>query len=399
MSPRPSVFRVLFLVLSLASASLASLAALAAQPPHRLDPVKKPDGGKWRIGYYQGGDYNDYAPVAKALIERLAVLGWVDPSVRECLSGAAAPAAVWTCLGAATSDFVEFVPDAFWSAEWKNDRRQENRADFLSRANTRRDLDLVLALGTWAGQDLATDEHAVPVVVCSTSNALFAGIIKSPEDSGHDHVHARVDPTRYARQVRLFHEIVGFKRLGVVYEDSREGISYSGMDQIGPVARELGFELITCQAPFSGVSLETSEKAVLECHEKLAPQVDAVYITIHRGVNMQSISTLLEPLFRYNIPTFAMGALYEVNAGVMLSMAQPDFKYAGDFYADTMARIFNGERPRDISQILPDPQDVRINVETAKRIGFHLPVDIISDAQETVAVIQDFRSQTTPAAK
>ncbi|NDY55477.1 hypothetical protein G3N56_01795 [Desulfovibrio sulfodismutans] len=362
-------------------------------------PVHKNGEGKWRIGFYQGGEYNDYAPVTKALVGRLAELGWIKPSIGECLATARDSESVWTCLTRADSDYLEFVADAFWTAQWKDDLRQARRADFMNRATTRRDLDLVLALGTWAGQDLATDEHDIPVLVCSTSNALFSGIVQSAEDSGHDHVHARVDPTRYARQVRLFHRIVGFKRLGVVYENSREGISYAGMDQIGPVARELGFELVTCEAPFSGVTQAEAEGAVLACHEELAAKVDAVYLTIHRGLNMKSIGRLLEPLFARNIPTFAMGTLYEVNAGAMMSMAQPDFRYAGDFYAETMARILRGERPRDISQILLDPQDVRVNIAVAKRIGFHLPVDIISDAQETLSVIEDYREQPDSAGK
>ncbi len=383
MNTRRVVLCVLLFALCLASTLHAGTAAM-------YEPETKGPAGKWRIGYYQGGDYNDYAPVAKGLAARLVELGWLEPSVRDCLAGAADPASVWGCLSRARSGYLEFVPDAFWTADWKDDLRAKNRAGFLERARSRRDLDLVLAFGTWAGQDLATDEHDIPVVVCSTSNAVFSGIVKSPEDSGLDHVHARVDPTRYARQVRLFHDIVGFKRLGVVYENSREGKSYAGLDQIEPLARELGFELVTCEAPFAGVSLETAEQAVLACHEKLANEVDAFYITSNRGVNMKSIGRLLAPLFARNLPTFAMGTLFEVNAGAMMSMAPPDFKYTGNFYAETMVRILKGERPRDISQVVLDPQDVRINIEAAKRIGFHFPVDIISDAQEMVSVIKDY---------
>ena len=40
---------------------------------------------------------------------------------------------------------------------------------------------------------------------------INAEIIRSVEDSGLDHVHARVDPWRYERQVRVFHNIIGFK--------------------------------------------------------------------------------------------------------------------------------------------------------------------------------------------
>jgi len=354
-----------------------------------LDPVAKAGGGKWRVGYYEGGAYNDYVPVTKAALSRLASLGWIPGDAMDCVNKATDSAGIWTCLSEHPGQYIEFPKDAYWSADWKDDRRKANKEDFINRAKTRRDLDLVFALGTWAGQDLANNEHDTPIVVCSTSNAISSGIIKSAEDSGFDHVHARVDPTRYARQVRLFHEIVGFKRLGVVFENSVEGRSYAGMDQIEPLAKELGFTLVTCEAPFAGVSLKEAEDAVMACDEELAQKTDAVYVTIHRGVNRQSIKKLLAPFFERKIPTFAMGTLYEVNAGALMSMAQPDFTYAGDFYGDVAARILNGERPRDISQILPDPQDLRVNLETARLIGFHIPVDVLSDAEEILDAIED----------
>lgn len=365
----------------------------------RLAPVPKPDGGRWRIGYYEGGAYNDYVPVTKATVQRWVELGWLEPAALACTETAADSAALWHCLAAVPSEFLEFVPDAYWSADWQKERRQANRAEFLRRAREHGDLDLVLALGTWAGQDLANNEHGVPTLVCSTSDAVAAGIIKSPGDSGFDHVHARVDPTRYARQVRLFHQVVGFKRLGMVYENSPEGISFAGLEQIAPLAEALGFELVTCEAPFSNVPLEQAQAAVLACHEELAPKVDALYITIHRGVDLTSIGSLLVPLFKHKVPTFAMGTLYEVNAGAMMGMAQPNFEYAGDFYAEVAARVFNGEHPRAINQILPDPQDLRINIETAKRIGFNIPIDIISDAEETVEVIEAFGAPPAQAAQ
>ena len=364
-----------------------------------LQPILKPDGTKWRIGYYEGGAYNDYVPVTKAALARLAKLGWLPDAAMRCVDGAKDSSGLWACLSDNPGDYLEFPKDARWSANWEDERRAANRADFIKRARERHDLDLVFALGTWAGQDLASDEHDIPVVVCSTSNAIASGIIKSAEDSGFNHVHARVDPTRYARQVRLFHEIVGFSKLGVVFENSKEGRTYAGMDQIEPLAKELGFTLIACEAPFSGVSLAQAEDAVMACHEELAQKADAVYIAIHRGVNRQSIKRLLEPFFKRNIPTFAMGTLYEVNAGALMSMAQPNFTYAGDFYGDVAARVLHGERPRDIGQILPDPQDLRVNLETARLIGFHIPVDVLSDAEEILDGIEDVAAPNANAAK
>ena len=376
---------------SIAIACFLLFATPSPAQQYDFSPHAKADGGRWRIGYMEGGHYNDYVPVLKAILERLVQLEWLESGVMECVADADRSRQIWSCLEHAESPYLEFPADAYWSAAWDNDKRILNKRLFLERASKRNDLDLMLALGTWAGLDLSNDHHHVPTVVCSTSNALGAGIIHSAEDSGHDHVHARIDPTRYARQVALFHKVVGFKRLGVVYEDSPEGRTYAGLDQINPLAARLGFELISCQAPFSNVSLEASVDSVMACHQELAAKVDAMYVTIHRGVNSRSICRLLQPFMDARIPTFAMGTLYEVNAGALMSIAQPDFSYAGDFYAETMARILNGEKPRDISQILLDPQDLRVNVETARRIEFHLPVEVLSDARELVESIDDCR--------
>jgi ABC-type uncharacterized transport system substrate-binding protein len=352
-------------------------------------PSPRVDGKAWRVGYYEGGYYNDYIPVTKAIIARLTERGWMAKPNQKCLKNAEKSNDIWICLQDSQGPYLEFVSDAYWSANWNNEKRSQNKQTYLKRAS-KGDLDLILALGTWAGQDLANKSHTIPTIVCSTSNPLSAGIIKSAEDSGFDHIHARYDPYRYRRQVQLFHEVVGFKKLGVVFENSQEGRSYAALDQLEPIAKVRGFDLKTCNAPFSGVKIEVSQAAVLACHKQLAPKVDAFYITTHRGVSRTSISALLKPFFKYKVPTFAMGTLYEVDAGAMMSMAQANFKYAGDFYADVAIRILKGEKARSINQVFPDPQEVRINLKTAELIGFHFPIEVMTDADDILETIEVF---------
>lgn len=359
--------------------------ALAGTPAGRDDdapmgPVLD-QGRKWRLAYYQGGLYNDYVPVLKSIVEHLEGLGWLQGADAPCVRESLDTRDIWQCLEQEVkSPYLEFVQDAFWSADWDEDKRRRVRAEAVQRLRTG-DVDLVLAMGTWAGQDLAVPDHAVPTVVCSTSNALASGIIQSPEDSGLDHVHARVDPTRYARQVELFHDIVGFQRLGVVLEDTLEGRSYAGMDQIEPVAERLGFNLVECHAPFAEVEQAVAEDLVAACYEHLAPRVDAVYISLHRGVTPGNMVRITRPLLEHRVPSFAMGRAFEVRYGVLMSMAQTGFDYAGAFYAQTMGKIFNGAVPRRLTQVLPDPQWVSINLETAKRIGVDFPLEVLGGAK------------------
>ncbi len=368
----------------------AALPAAAQADPESVTPRTKDGGAPWRIAYYEGGAYKDYLPVLESIVAGLEKLGWVENTPEQCFAGMTENRPAWECLARETrSPYLEFVADAFWSADWDAEARVRNKSAATARLREAGDLDVVIAMGTWAGQDLATDEHAVPTVVCSTSNPLQSGIIASVEDSGRDHVHARVDPDRYARQVAFFHGIVGFKRLGLVHDDTPEGRSYAGLDQIEPLAGQLGFEIVSCQAPFSGVDEAASREAVLRCHQELAPKVDAFYITTHRGVVPDNITQLMQPFLEHKVPTFSMGVDFEVAHGALMSMARPEFYFAGGFYAAILAKIFNGAKPRDLPQVFLDPHNIYINIETARRIEFHPPVEVLSEASVIFETIQE----------
>jgi len=285
------------------------------------------------------------------------------------------------------SDSLEFVKDAFYTSEFKTELRQQTKSDILSRLKNENDLDLILAMGTWAGQDLANDEHAVPTVVASTSDPVGSGIIKSADDSGFDHLHAKVEPDRYMRQLRLFHDITGFSRLGLVYEDSAEGRTFGAVADAEAVARERGFELKRCFAANSGVTLQQASDEVLQCYSQLAPQVDAVYLTVHRGEGLANLPQLLRPLLDNEVASFAMAGSEFVKHGALLSIAQAGFSYVGRFHAETVAKIFNGAKPRDLPQKWNAPPKIAINLKTAEIIGFDPPFDILAAADETYETI------------
>jgi ABC-type uncharacterized transport system substrate-binding protein len=89
-----------------------------------------------------------------------------------------------------------------------------------------------------------------------------------------------------------------------------------------------------------------------------------------------------EILRQARVPSFSMLGSEEVKHGLLLSLAQADYSYVGLFYAETMARIFNGAKPRDLSQVWIDPAKIALNLETARVIGFDPPVDILLAADE-----------------
>jgi ABC-type uncharacterized transport system substrate-binding protein len=358
-----------------------SNALWAGQEPN-ISPVKSPSGKKWRIGYYQGGEYDDYQETLLETAKGLVALGWIKQIHTHAIRGLTANH-IWDYLSThAQSEYIEFVPDGYYSANWHAMQRKPISDKILKRIKSNRDIDLMIAMGTWAGQDLANNQHRVPTLVMSASDAVLAGIIDSPEDSGLDHVHAHVDPLRYERQVQIFHEIVGFKKLGVIYENTVSGRSYAAINKISKVARERDFEIISCYTASDLPDPPIIEKNYLRCFEELAQKADAVYVTIHGGATKSSIPQLAKIAQKYNIPTFSQSGSKEVQSGILMSLSRKDFVPIGRYQATVIARVLNGAKPREVIQVFEEPPDIALNLKTAELIGFYLSGDLIAAADK-----------------
>lgn len=374
------IFSTLFLLLFFLSLALPAAVLAGKGDSFPTAPVKN-NGKKWRCAYYEGGLYPDYQIIFIQTINGLIELGWVQPLEFPQYNPDHGAFWKWFCKNV-KSDYLEFVPDAFYSADFKAVIRKEMKSKCLQRLKVQKDIDFVFAMGTWAGQDLANTQHSVPLMVASASNPIASKVIASAEDSGLDHVHAKVDPERYERQVRLFHDMVGFKTLGVVHDDTAEGRTFAGIGALEKVARESGFKVERCLAPTFNHSKRQYRKMVADCYVKIAPKVDAVYITVHDGVTLANLPNIMKPINAHQLPSFSMKGSEEVQHGVLMSISQANFKYVGQFHAEVLGKILNGAKPRDISQVWKAPPKIALNLKTAQEIGYDPPVDILMASDE-----------------
>ena len=367
---------------ALVLAAALALAGVSSATPHSTAPASPPHE-RWRIAYVESGDYVDYPLTLAETVDGLELLGWLQYAQPrpEGLSGPE----LWNWLSENTeSPWLEFVADAYWRpGNFEAEQRAPMRKAISERLNSKGDIDLVIAMGTWAGQDMRELGPPVPTIVGSVSDAIASGIADSQHDSGRDNLHARIEPERYQRQLRLFHEIVGFDSLGLVYEDSEEGRSYGAVAAAEQVARELNFRLEHCHAPSANIALEKATENAVNCYSQLAGRhVGAVYVTTHRGVTEKSVEQIANTLLEARIPSFSMAGSREVKKGLLMSIAQADISHVGLFHAETIARTLNGALPRELSQLWVAPPKIALNLSTSRRIGFDPPVDILLAADE-----------------
>ncbi len=375
------VFKVVVLVV--VSMMMGAIAHAGAIDEDRFATETTTNGGKkWRIGYYEGGEYLTYQMVLTATIRGLMNLGWIDPMAIPPQEGEQTDQ-LWRWLAQnIDSDYVEFVPDAHYSANWDDDHHAELSSQVTERLNTTHDIDLLIAMGTWAGKAFANDRHSTPTMVLSTSDPISAGIIRSVEDSGYDHVHAKVDPYRFERQVTVFHEIIGFEKLGIAFEDSVNGRSYAAIDVVEKLSRERGFEVVKCHTQSDITDISVAEQSVVDCFNELSTKVDAIYVTEQGGVTLRSIPKLVEIANRHHIATFSQAGSNDVRFGVLASLSQKGYKYVGEFHARTFAQVFNGASPNQLNQLFEEPPKIAINLKTAELIGFDPPIVLIGAADE-----------------
>ncbi len=356
-------------------------AGFAGEQIFKVDPVTN-DGQKWRIGYYEGGAYINYQKQLTETVKGLMQLGWLETAELPKQTGEATDT-LWKWLSTEIrSDYIEFVGDAHYSAFWENDKRSKVEDEIVARLNHQKDIDLMIAMGTWAGKGLANYRHRVNTLVFSTSNPISSGIIKSVEDSGFDHVHVRVDPKRNERQLKVFHEMIGFEKLGVIYEDSIAGRSYAAIDTIEALSRSHDFDIVRCHTQSDTSDTELAEKGVIDCFKKLVRKADAIYVTQQGGVNSRSIPTLVEIANRYKIPTFSQSGAREVRYGILASLSRAGYKYVGRFHAETIAKVLNGALPNQLNQLFEEPPKIALNLKTAELIGFDPPIVLLGATDE-----------------
>lgn len=356
-------------------------ASFADEAQFKVEPATN-KGEKWRIGYYEGGAYINYQKQLTETVRGLMQLGWIETAELPEQSGEATDT-LWKWLSTeAKSDYVEFVADAHYSAFWETDRRSAVEDEIVFRLNNDKDIDLMIGMGTWAGKGLANYRHRTNTLVFSTSNPISSGIIKSVEDSGFDHVHVRVDPKRNERQLQVFHEMIGFHKLGVVYEDSLAGRSYAAIETIEALSKTHGFKIVRCHTQSDISDKKLAEEGVINCFNELVKDADAIYVTQQGGVNSSSIPVLVEIANKHKIPTFSQSGAREVNYGVLASLSRAGYKYVGRFHAQTIAKVLNGALPNQLNQLFEEPPKIALNLKTAEIIGFDPPIVLMGATDE-----------------
>ncbi len=275
----------------------------------------------------------------------------------------------------------EYPEDARFSPGWEPEkiRKLPEIAEALLK---RDDLDLVVGMGTAAVKALlAANNGQKPILGMGMADPIAAGVVKSAEHSGIKNFTCRVTVDRWSNMFRVFYDVVRFKKLGMMYPDTKDGRVYAALDDAEAVASELGFSLVKYDKLSSAESVDECAKGLDELHKE---GIDAFFIGPLNcfDIEKKGYPELVKKLNKWDIPTFARDGTEYVKAGALMGFATWDFGPIGLFLAKQAQAILTGTSPGAIFMLDRAEPSIALNLEVAKSIGFDFPFDILLAADE-----------------
>lgn len=370
----------------LSSEDYARADAFMKQSENRsYGPVKKEGGGKFKIGYIDIDPYPPSGEMFYYLVEGLRDAGWIELSGELPFDPADTDAKelVRYLSERDLGEFVEFSMDACYYLAV--DGEDETRAS-LEQHRKKKDLDLLLCMGTWPGQlvkDMGITD--IPVMVYFCVDPVGAGLSETSEFSGQDNLWCHVNYMVYNNQLKFYHDSFGFENIGVVYYDE----SVAAMRAYREVAGEEGFtitESVTAKLAETGKAVEDAYYAGLKAaFSDLVDQgIDAFMLGTDIIKDEGRIRELLDIFYENRIPVFVQNGEYFVRQGALMMVTASDAKDQAPFVTEVFSAILNGKKPGEIPQEYLSPPYLCINLDAAGRLWEEdgaLPEELILSAE------------------
>jgi len=348
-----------------------------------IDVYAAPEYNKvLRIGYTESGNTPIFNNILKGFIRQLIKDDYfppLDPTIFKETDNKK----IWEVLSAISNGKIKFVKDAFLEHNWDEGDATLSRKQARECIKKYR-LDVVLVMGTLAAQKCIIHDINTIFIVMGASNVYKSGITTGETYSGFDNVFATIDPYIYKQQIKLFHSIINFNKLGVVFKDTVRNRTYAGIDDIEEMSKKLGFDIITCFSNSEELDVKKAVNDLEECYKHISKLTDSMYITVHTGLlNYKYSYRLALPFLKNKVPTFVQEDPELVKRGFLMSItAKEPGKTEGTFTAKRFEEIINGAIPGKLDMRFHEKTSLFINKKVAEIIGIKIPSSILKIADK-----------------
>lgn len=263
---------------------------------------------------------------------------------------------------------IEFVPGTFSNYNWDRKGVLSDKLR-IKRMIDNGEIDMIWTFGTISGLYFADSGLGVPVLVIDSTSPEGAGIIGPGDYSNKPNVHVQKDLTRYSAEVVLFHNLLKFKRMGILVDSNEDNQSGQDIFEIRALAKTMGFELVPCYGDIMGRVPAQADVDFKRCLAMLSEEnIDALFLTLVYRPE-EPLFPYIKPFIDRGIPVYSQYGEQDVRGGALLSLSESDLTHAAIFQANVVRQIIiEGKKPEEISQHFHDPLSISFNMQTARLI-------------------------------
>ena len=217
------------------------------------------------------------------------------------------------------------------------------------------DVDVILAMGVIASHDLSTrGPLSKPVIAPIVLDPVRQGIPMKGGASGVKNLSYLVFPTTFERDIRLFTEIVPFKKLAYIASRRYAAALPPHQVPLEKLGAGLGVDL-------TPILIDTSAEEALSA---IPSDAQAVYLQPILHLPPREFDKLVRGLIERRLPSFSLLGESEVRQGIMAG-ANPDFiPRLARRIALHLQRIAAGEDPGTLSVAFPAGKKLFFNFRT-----------------------------------
>jgi branched-chain amino acid transport system substrate-binding protein len=175
----------------------------------------------------------------------------------------------------------------------------------------------------------------------------------------------------------LAQEILQFKHIGIIYENTTDGRNVSGYELLKSLAEKKDLDVIGCEIAFSALDQAATERAITACYGKLSLNADAMFIPPYQGIDPDLIQRLNRSLAFFKIPTISLN---EHNTDPSISLVlkrRSDVNQQGMGGMQVYSSLLNGLKVHEFAEHMNSLPELSVNLINLQHYG--LPDQAILD--------------------
>jgi putative ABC transport system substrate-binding protein len=268
------------------------------------------------------------------------------------------------------------VEGQHFAIEYRSAEGRAERFPDLATELVRLKVDVIVTRGTSAALGARHVTETIPIVMASSGDPVFAGLVASLARPGGNvtGLYLGVPPELAGQRLRLLKELLpGLSRVGV-FLDSGDVYAQLVMREIETVAHATGVQLHNVGARRPAGLDQAFEAAVLD-------RVDALFV-VEGILTVADLPRIVDFAAMSRLPAI-YGLREFVDAGGLMAYG-PDLRDLFRRAATYVHRILQGARASDLPVERPAKLALVINLKTARALGLTIPPSLLQRADEVI---------------